>query len=332
MRKITIGSILLATLMLAGCTAGNEPPSSVPDSALDSNPVSSPISNPISSPDSNPSSSEPTPEDSVPPQSAELPFPLYCADGSRITVSEITSAKDKDGNAVAPEALEDTCWEEIVCDGFAFLAEPTVCLNSVDDTEKYDPEALLFDLPRYTDTPYKRVYVGDKCGELTVKSASTLFSRIGFEDKEGVLTTEQILAEGMSLLGMFRRCDVAFDGTVTMTGYMRVCVSEYGIEEGEVIFVPDKESMALPLLNFHLDYENDSFNTAIWQWNVNGFVYASEYPTIRLGNINDGIDISGVPTDGTSARVGVTVTDISMFCDTAMSSFIDGRLVGFEIL
>lgn len=246
-------------------------------------------------------------------------------------MSEITSAKDKDGNAIAPEALEDTGWEEIVCDGFAFLSEPTICLNSIDDAEKYDPETLLFDVPLYTDTPYKRVNVGDKLGELTVKSVSTLFSRVGYEEKDGVMTTEQILAEGMSVMGMLRRCDVAFDGTVTMTGYMRVCVSEYGVEEGEIIFVPDKESMALPLMNFHVDHENEKFNTAVWQWNANGFSYVSEYPTIRLGNINEGVDISGVPTDGNSARVSVTITDISMFCDTAMSSFIDGRLVGFEL-
>lgn len=330
MKRMTVISVLLAA-MLTGCAAENGSSAVNSGSVPDSDPVSNPISSPDSSSDLAADLSEP-PESSEPSQSsAELPFPLYCADGTRITVSEITSAKDKDGNAVAPGALEDTGWEEIVCDGFAYLAEPTVCLNSADDADRYDPEALLFDAPRYTDTPYRRVYVGDRCGELTVKSASTMFSRIGYEEKEGVLTTEQILAEGMSLLGMFRRCDVSFDGTVTMTGYMRVCVSEYGIEEGEIIFVPDKDSMALPLMNFHCDYENDRFNTSVWQWNVNGFAYASEYPTIRLGNIAD-VDISGVPADGTSAGVRVTVTDISMFCDTAMSSFIDGRIAGLEIL
>ena len=136
----------------------------------------------------------------------------------------------------------------------------------------------------------------------------------------------------MCFAGMLRGCSVEFDGTVTMTGYMRVCVSEYGVEEGEVLFVPDKDSLVLPVINFHVDRDTDSFNTAVWQWPVKDFAYATEYPTIRLGNINKGVDISGIPADGTSTKVSVTVTNVSMFCDTYMSSFIDGEIVFVEAL
>ncbi len=262
-----------------------------------------------------------------------LPFPLFGADNVQITFGDVTEMLDKEGNTLTKETLEDTKWYDIICGGFAYLAEPTISLNSVDDAELYDTETLLFGgAPEYTDTEYKRFKNGDKFGELTVKSAETTFSRIGYEEKDGVLTTEQIRAEGMCFAGMLRGCSAEFDGTVTMTGYMRVCVSEYGVEEGEILFVPDKNSLVLPVMNFHVDRDTDTFNTAVWQWSVKDFAYATEYPTIRLGNINKGVDISGIPADGTSTKVSVTVTNVSMFCDTYMSSFIDGEIVFVEAL
>ncbi|MCM1164412.1 MAG: hypothetical protein NC299_09885 [Lachnospiraceae bacterium] len=310
--------ILLSALLLAGCASSpTESSSALSDSTSTS-----------TSSTTTASSTAPDGSDNAEP----LPFPLFGADGVQITFGDVTSMTDRDGNALTRETLEDTNWWEITCGGFAYLAEPTVCLNSVDDAELYDPETLLFGgAPEYTDTEYKRYKVGDKFGELTLKSVETVFSRVGYEEKDGVLTTEQIKAEGMCFAGMLRKCSAKFDGTIAMTGYMRVCVSEYGVEEGEVLFVPDKDSLLLPVMNFRVDRDTDSINTAVWQWNVNDFAYATEYPTIRLGNINKGTDIGGVPADGTSAKVVVTVTNISMFCDMYMSSFIDGELVSVEL-
>lgn len=334
-------AIILAALLLTGCAENKEP--SERSSAL-SDSISSIYSNSQTSSTSsnsqtsttfpNSSSSTVSETDSIADQSGEpLPFPLFGADNVQITFKDVTEILDGEGNALTKETLEDTKWNEITCGGFAYLAEPTICLNSIDNADKYDTKTLLFGgLPEYTDTEYKRYKVGDKFGELTFKSVETVFSRIGYEDKEGVLTTEQIKAEGMCFGGMLRKCSAEFDGTVTMTGYMRVNVDEYGVEEGEVLFVPDKDSMLLPVMNFHVDRETDTFNTAVWQWNVKDFSYATEYPTIRLGNINKGADVSGIPYDGTSTKVSVTVTNISMFCDTNMSSFIDGEIVSFDVL
>lgn len=327
-----LAAALLAALSLTGCAENKEenPNSSGENSSILSDSNSSTISTTSSSTETLSDS-----PDSVPDESAAepLPFPLFGADNVQITFDDVTEMLDKDGNALTKETLEDTNWEKITCNSFAYFANPTISLNSVDDADKYDPETFLFSgAPKYTDTEYKRYKVGDKFGELTVKSTETKFSRIGYEDKEGVLTTEQIRAEGMSFAGMLWRCSAEFDGTVTMTGYMRVCVSEYGVEEGEVLFVPDKDSLVLPVMNFHVDHDTDTINTAVWQWPVKDFAYATEYPTIRLGNINKGVDISGIPADGTSTKVGVTVTNISMFCDMHMSSFIDGEIVSVETL
>lgn len=328
MKRKLILSALSAALLLTGCAAEGRLSSDIPESPGSANSTNSTGAD-------TPTVSDRSEEPPAPPgeNAVELPFPLFGADNVQITFDDVTAMTGSDGNVLAPETLEDVNWFEIECAGFAFLAEPTIVLNSVDDADTYDPETLLFGgAPQYTDTEYKRYRVGDKFGGLTVKSASTLFSRIGYEDKSGVMTTEQIKAEGMSFAGMLRRCDAEFEGTVTMTGYMRVCVSEYGVEEGEVLFVPDKDSLALPVMNFHVDHDTDTVNTAVWQWQVNGFAYASEYPTIRLGNINKGVDISGIPADGTSTKVSVTVTNISMFCDMHMSSFIDGEIVSVETL
>lgn len=327
--------LLTAALLLVGCAENKE------ENQNSSGEISSVLSDSTSSSSIETSQTSQVSQiasdssDSVPDESSSepLPFPLFGADNVQITFGDVTEMLDKEGNALTRETLEDTKWEEITCGGFAYLAEPTISLNSADDAELYDPETMLFSgAPDYTDTEYKRYKVGDKFGELTVTSAETVFSRIDYEEKDGVLTTEQIKADGMSFAGMLRKCSAEFDGTVTMTGYMRVCVSEYGVEEGEVLFVPDKDSLVLPVINFHVDRDTDTFNTAVWQWPVKDFAYATEYPTIRLGNINKGVDISGIPADGTSTKVSVTVTNISMFCDTHMSSFIDGEIVSVEAL
>lgn len=323
MKKFSVIITIAAAAILAGCADVGTPSTSDYSASTNStastdSTVSTTESTPLQAPNSK-VNNEP------------LPFTLFGADNVQITFADVTAITDKDGHALSAEELEDTKWWEIQCGGFAYLTEPSISLNSVDNADQYDPEKLIFSgLPEYTDAEYRRFKVGDKFGELTVKSASTTFSRVGFEDKEGVLTEEQIKAEGMSFAGMLRRCNAEFDGTVTMTGYMRVVVSEYGVDEGEVLFVPDKDSLVLPLMNFHVDRDTDTINTAVWQWPVKDFTYATEYPTIRLGNINKGTDISGISADGSSTRVKVTVTNISMFCDMLMSSFIDGKLVSVE--
>lgn len=336
MKKYSV--ILIAALLLTGCAENKEPSersSALSDSISSTSSISqNSATSTTSTTSQTPSSSTVSKTDSSAEKSGEpLPFPLFGADNVQITFNDVTEMLDSEGGALTKETLEDTKWNEITCGGFAYLAEPTICLNSIDNADMYDSETLVFGgLPEYTDTEYKRYRVGDKYGELTFKSVETVFSRIGYEDKAGVLTTEQIKAEGMCFGGMLRKCSAEFDGEITMTGYMRVNVNEYGVEEGEILFVPDKDSLLLPVMNFHVDRDTDAFNTAVWQWNVKDFSYATEYPTIRLGNINKGADVSGIPADGTSARVSVTVTNISMFCDTHMSSFIDGEIVSFDVL
>lgn len=336
MKKYSV--ILIAALLLTGCAENKEPSersSALSDSISSTSSISQNSATFTTSTTSQtPSNSTVSKTDSSAEKSGEpLPFPLFGADNVQITFNDVTEMLDSEGGALTKETLTDTGWNEITCGGFAYLVEPTICLNSIDNADMYDSETLLFGgLPEYTDTEYKRYRVGDKYGELTFKSVETVFSRIGYEDKAGVLTTEQIKAEGMCFGGMLRKCSAEFDGEITMTGYMRVNVNEYGVEEGEILFVPDKDSLLLPVMNFHVDRDTDTFNTAVWQWNVKDFSYATEYPTIRLGNINKGADVSGIPADGTSARVSVTVTNISMFCDTHMSSFIDGEIVSFDVL
>lgn len=322
MKKISALMAVIAAAMLAGCADGGNSSNSTTSTTSTVGYVPA-----QSSADDSESSDVPNQA----PNTDPLPFTLFGADKVQITYADVTAAADKDGNPIAPEELKDPDWYEIKCDGFAYMTEPSISLNSRDNADRYNSEKLIFDgLPEYTDAEYRRFKVGDKFGELTVKSASTTFSRIGYEDKEGVLTEEQIRNEGMCFAGMLGRCDASFDGTVTMTGYMRVVISEYGVEEGEVLFVPDADSLVLPLMNFHVDRDTDSVNTDVWQWNVNDFAYATEYPNIRLGNINKGTDISGIAADGTSTKVKVTATNISMFCDMNMSSFIDGELVSVE--
>ncbi len=261
-----------------------------------------------------------------------LPFTLFGADNVQIDFGEVTSILDRSGEPVSPDKLEDTNWNEITCDGFAYIAaRPSIILNSIDNADLYDEEHMLFkDVPGYSDIEYKRYYVGDKLGELTLSSAKTLFSRAEFNDKSGPLTSEQIKAEGLPFSSMLKRCEVSFDGELTMTGYIRVTVDEYGVEDGEVQFAPT-DGCPLPVINYYAERERDRVITPLWTREAHGLAYVSEYPIIRLGNIHkDAADIVSIPIDGTSVKVQVTVTDITMFCDVHMSSVIACRIVDIK--
>lgn len=263
-----------------------------------------------------------------------LPFPLYGADKRQICFGDVTSITDKNGENAAPEDLEDTGWNEIVCDGFAYLAAPAgISFSSFDNADMFDSETHSFiGVPDCSGSEYARFKPGDKFGALTVISARTVFSREGYGDKEGVYTIDRIIAEGMPISGMLKRCDASFEGAVEMTGYIRISADEYGVGEGDVLFVPDKDSMALPIMNFRVNHEDDSIDTPVWQYGVKNACFATEYPTIRLGNVNSGTDMSGFAADGTSARAKVTVTNVTMFCDLQMSTFIDCELSDIEKL
>lgn len=256
---------------------------------------------------------------------------FFGADNVQINFGEVTSIFDRSGEPVSPDKLEDTNWNEITCDGFAYLAERAgTILNSIDNAGLYDEEHISFkDVPDYSDIEYKRYYVGDKLGELTLASANTLFSRVGFNDKSGPLTSEQIKAEGLPFSSMLKRCEVSFDGELTMTGYIRVNVDEYGVEDGDVLFVPT-EDCPLPVMNYYAERERDKTVTPLWTRESHGLAYVSEYPVIRLGNIHKDADIGSLPTDGTSVKVQVTVTDITMFCDVHMSSVIACKIVDIK--
>lgn len=128
---------------------------------------------------------------------------------------------------------------------------------------------------------------------------------------------------------MLKRCEVSFDGEVTMMGYIRVNVDEYGVEDGDVLFVPS-DGCPLPVMNYYAERERDKTVTPLWTRESHGLAYVSEYPVIRLGNIHKDADIGSLPTDGTSVKVQVTVTDITMFCDVHMSSVIACKFVDIK--
>lgn len=316
MKKITKATaILTLTACLTACSA-----SEIPDSeyVYDLSQSDSSVTQNLETTSSDPYCS----------YTLALPFTLFGADNVQIRAGDVTSILDRSGEPVSLDKLEDTNWNEITCDGFAYLADrPSIILNSIDNADLYDQEHISFkNVPDYSDIEYKRYYVGDKLGGLTLTSANTLFSRVGFNDKSGPLTSEQIKAEGLPFSSMLKRCEVSFDGELTMTGYIRVNVDEYGVEDGDVLFVPT-EDCPLPVMNYYAERERDKTVTPLWTRESHGFAYVSEYPVIRLGNIHKDADIGSLPTDGTSVKVQVTVTDITMFCDVHMSSVIACKIV-----
>ena len=139
MKKLSLITAVIAAAMLAGCTDGGT--SNAPESTTSTTSLQATIEKDVenSGPSSNAANSDP------------LPFTLFGADKVQITFADVISATDYDGNTIAPADVKDPDWYEIICDGFAYLAEPSISLNSRDNADQYDPEKLLFnDLPEYS--------------------------------------------------------------------------------------------------------------------------------------------------------------------------------------
>lgn len=316
MKKISIIAALALALSLTACTTATENPSENLSDNLSS-----------ALPENSSDNSENPPGDSENNDKEPLPFTLFGADGVRISFADVSSITAKDGSTIAPDALEDPNWSKIICEDFAYLAEHgTVYFNSIDNAELFDSENIAFsDAPEYSDIEYKRYNVGDKVGSLTLKSAKTTFSRDGLPP----LPIEELKEQGMPLSMMFRGCEASFEGELTMTGYVRVCVDEYGVQAGDILFVPSKDC-PLPVANYSLDKEGNLLSEN-WLGYAGGFAYQTSYPKILLGNINDNAVMREFPTDGTSVKTKITVDNISMF-NNMYVSYIEAEITAAEML
>ncbi len=198
-------------------------------------------------------------------------------------------------------------------EGFTYLAEPTgICLNSRDNSDIFNAEELTFEgVPRNAPSEYKRYNIGDTICGLTLTDGGTNFSYGGVDS-----------------------CWAELEGSVTMTGYVTIAPEDdYGIDEGDIFFVPCPDNDLLPVINFR--YEGVGLVNPLYvAMSGEGFARVNEYSgDLTLGNIHrTDLDLSGVPADYSySVKAKVTVDKVNLSC-TGFSCYTVCNMTDFEIV
>lgn len=232
----------------------------------------------------------------VPPVPNDPSF-LRGALGEIIGISEITAAWDTDNNEISPELLTEKNFCKATTDSAYYALPKYPCRTSYDNT--FDADDLIFtDIPQETvNGGYFRVKAGDTVCGMTVTEASSEFN-----------TNSRVL-------GGITGTSLTLGGEKTLSGYAYIVPGdEYGVAAGDVIFLPSG-NVDLPVVRFDSIDENGIPNRGTGDVFITGDLsYTNEFGCrFKLGNISDvTADISDIPTDGSSVKVNVTITNISM--------------------
>lgn len=236
--------------------------------------------------------------------------------GEKILTDEISSVFTNNGAELTAAELTRETFSAVLCDGFAYLAEPSgLARNSIDNADVYDENTLQFsDVTPQPVSDYKRVNVGDSIGGLTLKEAQVNFasgSEMGLPDVAFVYGSAM------------------FEGELTMTGYIsRAAEDSYNFMTGDLMFVPCDGESTLPVMSYTYDEQLGYCHAPQYVSSGSGFTWYNEFGYIYLGNAaGTTVDISMIPDDGTFVKVRVT------FNKLLMSSGIDrGNVITAELI
>lgn len=255
-------------------------------------------------------------------ETAEQSAEPYASDAATAeTGSYGVSATGLDGIEIPEEELTNiyaeksgTVYELVSArgEGFTYLAEPTgICLNSRDNSDIFNADELTFEgAPQNAPSEYKRYNIGDTICGLTLTDAGTSFYYGGVDN-----------------------CWAELEGSVTMTGYVTIAPEDdYGIDEGDIFFVPCPGNDLLPVINFR--YEGVGLVNPLYVAMSDGFARLNEYSgDITLGNIHrTDLDLSGVPADFSySVKATVTVDKVNLSCE-GFSCYTVCNMTDFQII
>ena len=236
--------------------------------------------------------------------------------GEKILTDEISAVFSNNGAELTAAELTRETFSAVLCDGFAYLAEPSgLARNSIDNVDVYDENTLQFsDVTPQPVSDYKRVNVGESIGGLTLKEAQVNFasgSEMGLPDVAFVYGSAM------------------FEGELTMTGYIaRAAEDTYNFMTGDLMFVPCDGESTLPVMSYTYDEQLGYCHAPQYVSSGSGFTWYNEFGYIYLGNAADTTaDISMIPDDGSFVKVKVT------FDSLMMSSGIDrGNVITAELI
>lgn len=197
-----------------------------------------------------------------------LPFELYGPDNMPITKGDVTGVTLPDGKKISVDKLSADNWASVVCDGFTYVAPPTGgSTNSLDDPEIYSAFSVP-DSGSFNNSDYKRLNVGDKFGDLTLRSAATIFRNYGSSPAE-----------------QLSECIAEFDGSVTLDAYIIRGITNT-TSPGAFICVPKSSETAIPVMFPLLKDGKFTSKSYLGDYLSGEFKYTSEYPPIYVQNVN----------------------------------------------
>lgn len=352
MKKIQITAIFVFITTLCGCSGNNESSmtgsvptsSSAVSSAASSNTVSRAESVETSSAAVSSSSSEkPVYSYSVinPPESEIQTITigsafLYGPAGDELSPSDIKTVITRDGSECAPEDLTEENFSAVLCEGFTYVAPPSkISRNSVDNADVFDPNSFVF-----TDTDgsalknFVRLNVGETICGLTLVKGETNFAR-GNENTEFVLSDGSVKnASELKIPEIyFAYASAEFEGELSMTGYIsKVAADEYGVQAGDILFVPDDGEADFPVMSFRLSGDYGICH-APQIYNDNDMTWENEFGYVRLGNVSETTaDVSGLPDDGSFVKARITADSLKLNCGISMVNSVTAALKDVTVL
>lgn len=222
---------------------------------------------------------------------APLPFEIVGPDNLQLTYSDVTQI----GGSSKEDLTKDN-WESITCGGFAYIAAPYGNnFNTIDHT----PADVEINDRRSLAHEFKRIYVGDTFGTLTVTEASNTFAHETFSQTSDENEASDIVALSKNF--------VKFDGKITANGYI--------INDGDrYIYVFQNGEKQLPLVHYSLvDFiMNNEYESSLeWSHFENGIQYAGELPTLILGE-EEKANIEPFLSSADYLKAQITLDNITM--------------------
>lgn len=207
-------------------------------------------------------------DDTIVTDKSKFPTDLYGLERDNIFPDDMT----------AVYCYGENPWDNIECEGFTYMAEPTgISYNSIENADVFDETVPAFNGSEEKSAPaYKRYNVGDEICGLKIETAVSYFMNNG--QNEGL--KERYFNGGTA----------SFSGKKELSGYLIILSEDlYAVGGvGDIVFIPDNDSQTLPLLNYDSKSKEGVFSTVVGNtYTMGGISFKNEYGIITLGNMQN---------------------------------------------
>lgn len=221
---------------------------------------------------------------------------LVGLDGKNIKASEIKYLKNK--NYEPTNILDENDFGHAECIGFAYAFKPSVYFDSTIAPDKFSSDGYSYTgEDTAASSEFIRVNVGDKFGDLTVKSARCVFSNYN------------VHVDSDDYLG-YEGSEIELDGEITLRGRL---------------YIPPRDPKYPGMvqdMQFQGSVENGlPISAEFWHSPELGFCHVpnssvftyTDVPEIRLGGYPDyDIDFDGLSEGDINTEVEITITNIKI--------------------